>query len=371
MDQNLPAMEQELLTHHVEKELCPECNRLLQELRAVDGMVSKHSGLSENEYWEKSAQSIDKRLAGVSETDVTALNRPPAKNASRRRLLATAASLVLFTFLGIHYSDIWKENGVAPPSDSPSFWQQEPIQVAPLPVISDSSQRKSSATNAPVERLPESVDLRSQEAKKNESLATATTTPTQQRPLWDQIDKYETRTDSHQISRVPRQQSAPTGTAENDPALSAEDRSFNNYSSGAEFEDIKLTLDEWRSIRDSLEELVSVEGEDSAAEEEPRANVMNKSAKQDRSPALPSASSSARPQNLMQKKESGPASSAEQLILTGRTLSFLEATLKIYELSPDSVERENALSTLQRYASNKDSIVSKQANSYLNRIEKK
>lgn len=47
MDQNLPAMEQELLTHHVEKELCPECNRLLQELRAVDGMVSKHSGLSE------------------------------------------------------------------------------------------------------------------------------------------------------------------------------------------------------------------------------------------------------------------------------------------------------------------------------------
>lgn len=103
-DGELKHEEEFMVEEHIKD--CPECQKVLEDLRQFDEMVEAHSQLGEDEYWEKSAQKIEAAISGEKTTKVVDV-KPKAKSIwlSWKAIgsLATAAVLI---FIAVNYVDI-------------------------------------------------------------------------------------------------------------------------------------------------------------------------------------------------------------------------------------------------------------------------
>lgn len=105
-DGELKHEEEYMVEEHIKD--CSECRKILEDLKKFDHMVATHSELGENDYWEKSAQKIEKAISGEITTEVTEV-KPKARSIwlSWKAIgsLATAAVLI---FIAVNYVDIQK-----------------------------------------------------------------------------------------------------------------------------------------------------------------------------------------------------------------------------------------------------------------------
>jgi len=106
LDGSLPPYEEQAVSEHLQN--CEECARLLAELRQVEHLVEEHSGLDGDEYWEGLAQKIEGRL-GVDEATPAVDATPTRWRGLGWKISAVAASVVLLVFIGIHQTEIVKQ----------------------------------------------------------------------------------------------------------------------------------------------------------------------------------------------------------------------------------------------------------------------
>ena len=117
VDGELPADEQALVGEHLEQ--CEDCQRRYEKLWLLGDLTDRASELADTDYWEASAQRIEEKL-GASDVPVTDLSEARTKSRSSFwwKLPAIAASIVVVGYIGLHESDILKDDLMIPPSES-------------------------------------------------------------------------------------------------------------------------------------------------------------------------------------------------------------------------------------------------------------
>ncbi len=107
LDSELRDYEMEAMRRHLEE--CAECRGIYEDLRKLDLLVERHSGLDGDDYWEAQAQKIEARLGVDAGPEVTNI-------AGKRgwgfgwKLAAVAASVGVLTFIGLHQTEILKQD---------------------------------------------------------------------------------------------------------------------------------------------------------------------------------------------------------------------------------------------------------------------
>ena len=127
LDGGLPPYEEQAVGEHLQT--CEECARLLEELRQVERLVEEHSNLDGDEYWEGLAQKIEGRL-GVDEATPVVDVTPARWRGLWWKVSAVAASVVLLVFIGIHQTEILKQE------DAPTEFRAP--NIVPPSMVGDS-----------------------------------------------------------------------------------------------------------------------------------------------------------------------------------------------------------------------------------------
>ncbi len=123
-DQELPPDERAAVAEHLKD--CPDCSGRLEELERLAELVAENSELDDSDYWEKAAKKIEARL-GAEETAVTNLKAERKQMSGIWwKLPAIAASVLIVGYIGLHESDILKDEIMIPPAE-------ESAQVASPP----------------------------------------------------------------------------------------------------------------------------------------------------------------------------------------------------------------------------------------------
>jgi len=129
-DGYLSGQELELIKRHIEE--CEECRKALADLEKLDRIVDEQSQLDGEEYWEKSAQRIEKQIAESSGEKVVDIRRSRFGTFGMR-IAAVAASFVIIGYVALHESDIL--------NDLPDeFPREKPVVRAPSPPIPDKAE---------------------------------------------------------------------------------------------------------------------------------------------------------------------------------------------------------------------------------------
>ncbi len=115
-DGELPADERAQVEEHVKQ--CQDCRQRLDQLRQLEELTERESGLADSDYWEAAAQRIEANLDAPA-TPATDITQPRAKAKSSFwwKLPAIAASILVVGYVGLHESDILKDEVMIPPSD--------------------------------------------------------------------------------------------------------------------------------------------------------------------------------------------------------------------------------------------------------------
>ena len=114
LDHELKAEEYAALAQHLEE--CAECRAELDRLRELDRLVAEQSPLGDSDYWEASARKIEERLGfrGAEVIEVSRLRRTRSMSGWWWKVPAIAASVVLVGYIGLHESDILKDELLIP-----------------------------------------------------------------------------------------------------------------------------------------------------------------------------------------------------------------------------------------------------------------
>jgi len=126
LDGELTDEQQVAIRQHLQE--CDVCSSELSRLRKLDELVQKHSQLDGRDYWEESAQKIERTL-GIASTEVTDMK----KEKTRRglgwgwRLTGIAASVLIVGYIGWHQSDTFRDEVTIPPASR----QSEMVSPAP------------------------------------------------------------------------------------------------------------------------------------------------------------------------------------------------------------------------------------------------
>ncbi len=129
-DRDLPPYELQVVEEHLKE--CAECQALLAEFEKLDRMVAEKSELADDDYWEQSAQKIEKAL-GIEEKTKVVDVRPKSWSGLGWKIAAVAASLAVITFIGLHKGDILKDQSPPAPvmqSDSPPLDDLEAVEAS-------------------------------------------------------------------------------------------------------------------------------------------------------------------------------------------------------------------------------------------------
>jgi hypothetical protein len=119
-DRDLPPYELQAVEEHLKD--CAECQALLAEFEKLDRMVAEKSELAEGDYWEQSAQKIERALGFEEKTEVIDV-RPKSWRGLGWKIATVAASVAVITFIGLHEGDILQDKTQTAPSlqsDSPA-----------------------------------------------------------------------------------------------------------------------------------------------------------------------------------------------------------------------------------------------------------
>ncbi len=162
-DGYLPGQELELIRRHLEE--CEECRRALADFEKLDRMVDEQSQLDGEEYWEKSAQRIEQRIAESSEEKVTDIRRSRFGTFGMR-IAAVAASFLIIGYIALHESDILSDFSDTPPMDKPVMkapampaTKVVPVtQVVPAPTVDSAPDVELASPEQPVELVDVEID---------------------------------------------------------------------------------------------------------------------------------------------------------------------------------------------------------------------
>ena len=151
---------QDLLSAYLDKELTPELSALMDEhlkvcsecrdqlgrLENLQKLVARHSQLDGEDYWEHSADRIERRL-GISQTEVTDLRGRKPKRAAGLgwRISAVAASILILGYIGLHQSDFLRDDVMIAPSDQTI--PRTPVASGDTAVIGEESKAVTSASD--------------------------------------------------------------------------------------------------------------------------------------------------------------------------------------------------------------------------------
>ena len=105
-DGELSPMEKEAVRRHLDE--CEQCRQLLAEIERLDRLVADKASLPDGDYWEQSAQAIERRLDAVAETKITDISRF-RRTAMTSKIVAVAASVAVLAFIGLYQTDILKD----------------------------------------------------------------------------------------------------------------------------------------------------------------------------------------------------------------------------------------------------------------------
>jgi len=154
LDHGLPPLEQKAVGEHLGE--CEECRKLMAELQRVDRLVETYSQLDGDQYWEKSAQKIEKRL-GIAETEVTDVSEKRGWGLGWKWATA-AASVAVLVIVGLHQSDILRQKVIVPeaPPTEPTLQQLEPMGDT---AQSETDSERQAGTSSPAGLIEEEVRL--------------------------------------------------------------------------------------------------------------------------------------------------------------------------------------------------------------------
>lgn len=120
-DHELAPDLQAQVAEHVET--CAECQRGLEQLRQLDRFVDDQSELDDSDYWETSARKIEAQLpATASVTDIRSDTKTDAVGWAWK-LPAIAASVLIVGYIGLHQSEILKDDPGSPPNEATEIVQ--------------------------------------------------------------------------------------------------------------------------------------------------------------------------------------------------------------------------------------------------------
>ena len=99
-------MEKEAVRRHLDE--CEQCRQLLAEIERLDRLVADKASLPDGDYWEQSAQAIERRLDTVVATKITDISRFRWTGMTGK-IVAVAASVAVLAFIGLYQTDILRD----------------------------------------------------------------------------------------------------------------------------------------------------------------------------------------------------------------------------------------------------------------------
>jgi hypothetical protein len=359
-DGELRHEEEQMIAEHIQG--CEECQKLLSDLEKLDKMVSEHSGLSESEYWEKSAQRIESAISPGSETEVVEVRRGSYRGLWWK-VGALAASAAVIVIIAVYQGDISHKILDETNSGSVPRQRKSEIQLKADTAATADLQKPSEANRGqnlqpalkPAEKKAIPQDKLGQAAKNAEGEAAAESDASKQAapspplqsksmPLHHEpIRPSEVQVTKEMIARkatgevspksVAKARIAGQSTGELTPAQKPEAglELFKEAGQPA------MTLDQWKTVRDSLQPVVAA-----------RAKLKSTG---------PSSG----------KAEAGEAALADKQAEPESRL--LEAYSQIALLTSDSLEYKNSVDSLSAYASRKDELYRSEAEALLKQVE--
>ncbi len=134
-DNELKNEEHVIVHQHIEG--CEECKKQLLELEKLENLISSNSELSENDYWEQSAQKIESAINKNTESETIPVTKQLSSSSIWWKLTGVAASLVLVAIFAFEQKDtndeLLKDN-----IKSPVNVYQKDIEES-IPVIVDTA----------------------------------------------------------------------------------------------------------------------------------------------------------------------------------------------------------------------------------------
>jgi hypothetical protein len=156
-DNELPPQEKQIVEEHVRD--CAECQSALAKLRQLEDAVKRHSELADTDYWEKSAQKIERQLGFDQQTIITPIRHKWYEQGLAWKALAAAASLAVLAYIGLNSDKILRQKELEPSQAPIERKSIQPPSVAPLDVPrADSAPRqKAEPTDRSVESTKDVV----------------------------------------------------------------------------------------------------------------------------------------------------------------------------------------------------------------------
>lgn len=149
-DNELPPQEKQIVEEHVRD--CAECQAALAKLQQLEDAVKRHSELADTDYWEESAQKIERQLGFDQQTVITLVRHKWYERGLAWKALAAAASLAVLAYIGLNSDKILRQQDLEPSPTPAEEKRTETPQVSPLgiPHADSAAAQKAEPTKKPL-----------------------------------------------------------------------------------------------------------------------------------------------------------------------------------------------------------------------------
>jgi len=150
-DNELPPQEKQVVEEHLRG--CAECQAALAKLQQLEDAVKRHSQLADTDYWEESAQKIERQLGFDQQTVITPIRHRWYERGLGWKALAAVASIAVLAYIGINSDKILKQRDLAPSPTPAEEKRIETPQVSPVdvPHADTVAPQKAEPTKKPLE----------------------------------------------------------------------------------------------------------------------------------------------------------------------------------------------------------------------------
>ena len=261
-DGALEAQERELIRRHLED--CAECRKLLEKLNQLSAVIEEKSGLKNDEYFENLAKKIERRIATPEEKVVDV--RELRWNSFWWKISAAAATIVLVGTIGFYqYEDgqemlgkVLENFQVIPESvlvNTDSVSANEEAEVQGGRTGSKELVGKVTETETPQVKKEESnAPLKQEKVKQIEADKDLLMMKGGRAPTVDYIS------DSSELKEKVASKEPPT-IAKTNVSIAVVDEAMRFDAVSDSMSGQQLSLSQWRSQRDSIQIILSIEAD--------------------------------------------------------------------------------------------------------------
>jgi len=317
-----------MVSEHLKE--CEICQHELEKLTNLDKMIEEHSRLSENEYWERSAQRIESAITEEENEEKVTEIKPFVWKGLGWKLTTVAASIALITFIAIYEKDMSDEMYEIIEPDSVSVHEiiYEESKVEENQKKDDTIYEKPLKRSLEAESVPQKAEDLKMETNVQTPLVTlADDAISDDNIIIDEVEGQRIQAPSEKISETERQPSVAEDIEKEIEKIGEDDLSKESF-----------TLSQWREKRDKL--LSTTEGI--------------------KMPELKQSFAK------MKTSSSSTITSKDKDII----LNLLECHYNIALLTKDSVEYNKAFESIEKYSLSDTEEYKKQAIFYMEELSK-